>query len=272
MKCEQVEAMIADFLQGSLPQGALLHFQAHTAHCVACRQSLESQQEMWDQLGHWQVEEPSRRLHDHFYNMLTSYQAGQAEAGGVDLPPRQVLRLEGRLRRLLPTRPGWQLLFVAAVFALGLWVGTIPAGREVDALKVVKRDYEDLTQRASLSLMQHQSPSERLSGVRWSSRLSDPDPRVRDALLHVLNYDGNVNVRLSAVQALYRFREDASVRSGLVQALGQADSPMIQAALIDCLVAMGEKRAAPGIEDLLHSDNLNPIVRAKAQEGLRHMQ
>lgn len=269
MKCEDAEVMIPEFLQGNLAQGALLQFQAHTAHCPTCRQLLSENEQLWGQLGHWEEGEPDPRLRDNFYAMLASYQEGLTAGAGNG--PGLIRKLEQRLARLFLSGVGLRLLLTSAVFAFGFWLGHAPVARESEALQSVRRDYENLAQRASLSLMHHQSPSERLSGVGWSARLSQPDSRVLEALLFILQNDTNVNVRLAAIEALYAHRDNDTVRTGLVQALGKAVSPMVQAALIDCLVAMGERQAAPSLENLLNTEDLNPIVRSKAQEGLRTM-
>jgi len=269
MKCEDAEVMIPEFLQGTLAQGALLQFQAHTAHCPACRQLLSENEQLWGQLGRWDVGEPDPRLRDNFYAMLASYQEGVA--AGTGSGAGWIRRLEQRLARLFLSGTGLRLLLAAALFAFGFWLGRAPVERKSEALQSVRRDYETLAQRASLSLMNHQAPSERLSGVGWTTRLSDPDSRVLDALLFILQNDTNVNVRLAAIEALYAHRDNDKVRAGLVQALGKAVSPMVQAALIDTLVAMGERQAASSLEELLNTDGLDPVVRAKAREGLRTM-
>jgi hypothetical protein len=268
MKCEDVEIMMPEFLQGTLAPGELLGFQAHTAHCQTCRQILTESQQLWQQLGRWDIAEPNDRMRDNFYGMLSSYQAGMQAGSGKK---RGGVRLEGRLGRWIPGGAGMKWLLIAAVFGLGLWLGHAPVGREREALQSVRSDYENLAQRASLSLMNHQSPSERLSGVSWSTRLRDPDERVLDALLYILDNDSNVNVRLSAIEALYAHRDNEKVRAGLVRALGHAVSPMVQAALIDSLVAMGANQAASSLENLLNTDDLNPVVREKARQGLRSM-
>ena len=45
-------------------------------------------------------------------------------------------------------------------------------------------------------MMQDQSPSARMRGVTYSEQMAQPDPQVQQALLHAVNHDSNVNVRL----------------------------------------------------------------------------
>ncbi len=76
-----------------------------------------------------------------------------------------------------------------------------------------------MRQLVTLSLLQQQSASERLRGVDYAYRVDQSDTQVLAALLHAVNHDPNVNVRLAAVDALRKFAGSPAVRGTLDQSL-----------------------------------------------------
>jgi HEAT repeat protein len=120
----------------------------------------------------------------------------------------------------------------------------------------------------ALSLMQQQSASERLRGVDYSYRIPQPDSQVLSALLHTVNYDQNVNVRLAALDALHQSAANQMVRRGLVESIERQTSPMVQIALIDLLVEIRDKEAADSLKNLTQEAGLNPEVRERVQWAL----
>ncbi len=102
--------------------------------------------------------------------------------------------------------------------------------------------------------------------------MSQPDPQVLSALLHTVNYDQNVNVRLAALDALHQSASNQMVRRGLTESLDRQTSPMVQIALIDLLVDIREREAADAVKDLMQEAGLNPEVRERAGWALRQLQ
>jgi hypothetical protein len=84
---------------------------------------------------------------------------------------------------------------------------------------------ESLHQMVALSMLQQQSPSARMRGVTYSEKIAQPDPQVLDALLQAVNHDSNVNVRLSAVDALQKFASDPEVARAMVNSIPAQESP-----------------------------------------------
>jgi hypothetical protein len=133
-----------------------------------------------------------------------------------------------------------------------------------------------MRQMVTLSLLQQQSAGERLRGVDYAYRVEQSDTQVLAALLHAVNHDSNVNVRLAAVDALRKFAGNPSVKGSLDQSLDQAlvkqDSPMVQLALIDFMVDMRDKTAVPSLAALERSPSTDRNVKEKAVWGLSQLQ
>jgi hypothetical protein len=124
----------------------------------------------------------------------------------------------------------------------------------------------------TLSLLEQQSASERLRGVDYSSRVDQSDTQVLAALLHAVNHDANVNVRLAAVDALRKFAGNPAVKGSLDQSLVKQDSPLVQLALIDFIVDQRDKGALPSLTALERSPTADKNVKEKAVWGLAQLQ
>ena len=98
------------------------------------------------------------------------------------------------------------------------------------------------------------------------------DSEVFDALLRTLNEDANVNVRLSAVDALQRFAGNSEVRTELRQSLPRQTSPLVQIALIDSLTEARDRAAVGVLEQLQQRSDVDPAVKARIQRALGRLQ
>lgn len=121
-----------------------------------------------------------------------------------------------------------------------------------------------------LLLIDNPSATERLRAVGYTKELPDPNARVVNALLRTLNQDPNVNVRLATLKALMPLAQnDATVRLGLVHALAQQESPLVQAALADAVVQLPERRSVPPPRRLLKQANLDDMVKSKIEQSIQ---
>ncbi|QHL87908.1 HEAT repeat domain-containing protein [Nibribacter ruber] len=92
--------------------------------------------------------------------------------------------------------------------------------------------------------------------------------KVMRLLIKTMQQDDNVNVRLAACEALYQFKDQKEARQAFIQALGTQTDPMMQLTLIDIVISLKEKRALPQLQQLANQENVLPIIKHKAQEGL----
>ena len=129
-----------------------------------------------------------------------------------------------------------------------------------------------MRQLVALSLLQQQSASDRLRGVSYAYRVEPDDSQVLSALLTTVDHDSNVDVRLAAVDALKKFTNNPVGRNGLARALGKQDSPLVQIAILDEIVEVHDRSAAPAIQALVSSTDVNPEVKQHAQWALTQLQ
>src|SRR5579859_4332440 len=102
--------------------------------------------------------------------------------------------------------------------------------------------------------------------------MTQPDQQVEQALLHAVNHDSNVNVRLSAVDALAKYAANPEVQRALVDSLPVQESPLVQIALIDLLGQYSNKDAASALQKLAADKETNDEVRQRAEAVLKKLE
>ena len=217
--------------------------------------------------------EPDRAMRTRFMEMLSAYQAGLEQAP-ARRPARGTREESGRSRWFAwwPSNPAWQLAIAATLLIAGIAGGRyVGAPHEMSPeMAQLKGQVEGLRQLVALSLMQEQSPSDRLRGVSFSSQMVRPDAQVEQALMRAVNHDPNVNVRLSAVDALQSggYARNPEVRRALGDSVMVQDSALVQVAIIDLLVDTSDHGSAPGLRNMLgkvaQDGQMDEAVRQRA--------
>ena len=77
-----------------------------------------------------------------------------------------------------------------------------------------------------------------------------------------------MSVRLAAVEALRADLDRADVVDGFAMALMQQESPLLQVALTDALLATGDATAIEAVRGTLERQDLDPTVREYLQMAL----
>jgi anti-sigma factor RsiW len=266
MNCEQIGELLPDYLQGSVSGDKAQLIESHLAQCADCRDDVA----VWKKLALLPVEQPSAESRLRFEAMLHAYQEGRSDRGKANFEPRHS-SVRWSFWEWLRTPVG-AVAWSAALLLIGLFVGnyysvrtsrTAPANQ--DEIAQMHTELSNMRQLVVLSLLQQQSASERLQGVSYSQREAQLDPQVTQALLHTLRYDGSVDVRLAALDALSRHSGQPQVRRGVLDALQEQQSPLVQVALIDQLVEWHDPDAAQHLRNFEQMPNLNPTVKQRAE-------
>lgn len=271
MTCERIREQFPECLAGRLEPAARELVIEHLETCSACRAEMAELGVVWRGMEAMQEPEPSLAMRNRFLETLHAYQEGLQEAQRRPVSPVSRSFWIG----WWPARPVWQVAFAALLVMAGVAAGqyalnsrTPQASQEMAQLQ---GQIENLRQLVALSMLQQQSPSARLRGVTYSYQISQPDQQVQQALLHAVNHDSNVNVRLSAVDALAKFANDPGVRRALIDSLPAQDSPLVQVSLIDLLVQLNEKNAVGALEKLSQDTVVDPEVRQRAASAAERL-
>lgn len=264
MTCEKTAELLPDYFHERLAQPERSGMELHLEQCSACAEQVQ----MWRHLGEIEAENPSPALKNRFQAMLSAYQEGRWE--------------HDRLKKeRTPPWPGFnwlrgawpQVAMTAFLLVFGFAAGRYsnPSHTNSGEFQALHRELATTRQLVVLSMLQQQSPSERLQGVSRSYQLDAADPEIITALIRALKSDRSVDVRLAALDSLRRYSKDLQVRRGVTEALGSKQSPLVQIALIDALVEMRETSAVPHIRELQQSPEINPSVRQRASWGIARL-
>ena len=119
-----------------------------------------------------------------------------------------------------------------------------------------------------LSLLEKESATERLKAVSLTSNIEQASERVTDALIKVLNTDPNVNVRLATLEALMAYASNPEVRIELVKSIASQNSPLVQLALAELMVALHEKSSVNELKKIIEGKATPIEVREKLKESI----
>jgi hypothetical protein len=262
MNCDNFRQQLPECLAGRLAESARERLIEHLEGCSGCRGELAHLGIVWRGLEALKLEaEPELAMKERFQATLAAFEAGLEQGR---------LAAEARLApsRQVPPRWAWQLAAGLGVLAIGLIAGRDLASRPSATPEIaqLQGQVQSLHQLVALSLMQQQqSPASRIEGVAYAYQMTQPDPQVEQALLYAAGHDSNVNVRLSAVDALDRYAADPNVRRALPATLAAQDSPLAQVALIDLVVKSKDRACASALRRLASRPEADEAVRQRAQ-------
>ncbi|MCH8568771.1 MAG: HEAT repeat domain-containing protein [Balneolales bacterium] len=160
------------------------------------------------------------------------------------------------------------ILFLAG-FSAGLMFGT---GQGASAeLTAVQQEVERIKNTLVFQAYQRSSASERIHAVGLSSSMPHADDQLILILIHTMNNDPNINVRLASIDALRSFGAKENVRAAFIQSLGMQQHPLVQISLIDVLVDLDDREAVAEMERLLATEDTLPEIRDRLIRGISEL-
>lgn len=256
------EQQMMDYLNGDLNSEQLNDFEQLLAENVELSQEVTELQQMMIKLKHYQdveIPEPSEAMDAQFYQMLNN-EIKQAETAKGNW-----IQKLGQWFSLPQIR---KVGFAFGMMAFGVFVGhywqLLGQQAAVQAQQVAIKD-QQIQALTVLSLLDMPSANKRMLAVSLASMSEQPDAIVVDALLSTLKQDKNINVRLEALEVLAKFSDSDDVRTGLVKAINYQQSPMLQIALANLMLKLGEKQAIGPIKDMLELPNLMQPVKEQLE-------
>ncbi len=267
MNCQELKDLVPEYLAAALSPEALQGFEAHLMECENCRLELRGMETTWTALGDLPDEDPAPEARGRFYAMLEAEKRNLAREQRVPW----FRRVEYWLETWWPRRPAVQMAMIAVVAVVGLLAGSGLEGGVTDSGEIseLRGEVQQMYQMMSMSLLDQKSSTDRLRGVNWSSRVEDPSSDLLYSLSSTLNSDPNENVRLAAVDALSSFRDRPGVLDALMQSLAEEDSPAVQIALIDLLIAIQEKTALEALKQFIEQRDVIPPVKQHAETQIK---
>ncbi len=200
---------------------------------------------------------PSMELDSKFYSMLSEE---KKKAGNP------IMDFKLPTFNLLLPRLAFGLVLLIAGFAGGYLISKPDAQSDVASLA---QEVTDLKEMVMLSLLEKESATDRLKAVSLTSEMDKASKNVTLALIQTLNEDGNVNVRLAALDALRPYMGDGNVRESIIKSIARQDSPMVQIALAQLMVELQEKKSVEELRKLLKEESTPKEVKERIEESIQ---
>ena len=269
MSCERYREQIPECLAGRLPNDVREDLIAHLEICSTCRADLAEIGVVWRGLDALPVVEPDPAAKARFMEVLEAYQTGMVQG-----QERAIKAGRPRWLGWWPAKPVWQSVIAATLLVAGFLGGRylLQTRTVTPEMAQLHSELEGLRQQVALSMMQNQSPASRIRGVNFGAQVAQPDRDVTQALLYAVNHDSNINVRLSAVDALEKLAGNSEIQRALVDALPIQDSPLVEIALIDVLVAANDRSAVPALQQLASKTQTDESVRQRAAAAAKKLE
>lgn len=251
---EQAIAWWMDHLAGTLDKEKKILLEAYLNENPTLSEELNETASLWDQMGDLKVPEPSKAMDHRFEGMLTGYRT--AASGGF--------------RWSLLTRwaqANWQVGFASLV--IGMVIGIFLVSRPNQEVLALTSEVQDMRKMLMLTLMEKPQAQDRIKAVNMTSDMPGADQKVIGALTSTLNHDPSINVRLAALEALLAYSNQPNVRESLVSSIGMQQSPLMQVALADAMIALQEKSAAEEFSKVLNSPGLNESIKPKLESTIQ---
>lgn len=203
-------------------------------------------------------------LHHGFQQMMA------AEKTRLERTPRIVIRKFFQQQWTFSTALQAAIIVVVlgVGFSLGYWLRPSQQAGKQD-LVVISNELKDVKEMMMLTMLKNESTPDRLKAVKMSEELDDASEEVTNALLKTLNNDKSVNVRLAALESLYQYAENPTVREGLIRSIRNQNSPMVQMSLAEMMAALQEKRSVKEFEKLLRSNRSPEEVKEKIKSSIQ---
>lgn len=213
-------------------------------------------QSVYQSMGSLPVDEPPKDVRDSFYAML------EAEKEKAQPASNPVLDW---LNSLMTARKAFQLGFAVCLLLVGMLIGNLftPFQNYRSQMSKLTSEVSQMKKVMALSLLDAPSSTARLKAVNISSEIVSANDQILKALFKTLNNDPNVNVRLASIDALLNHAQNPTVRAGLIQSIAKQESPQVQVALANAMLALQETDSIDELKQLLKKKDLQPVVRKK---------
>jgi hypothetical protein len=276
MNCKDIQAKLIDYLDHRLDAATGEEMRQHLAACASCSREAEELRELLATMSGSPLEIPPAALRESFNMMLQSELNMQTTTTIIEEFPAATGEPGSTARTAPFSSPWWRVaaavILLGGGIGIGMIIGRKPAGpTTTDEIAAMRKELKEMKEEVLFNLINDESASQRIKAVSYVEQMSSPDQQVIDALLHTLDHDKSVNVRLASLYSLSRFADRQSVRDSLVNSLKLQTDPIVQVVLINLLGEKRESKAIAPIKAIMSNKKTLPEVKDAAQRSLRTM-
>lgn len=258
MSQEKIDQLIEKYNQGRLSPGEEQLLEQYIEQGLIPLEALQDLQPISKGLALLVNRDSEADMKAKFYDMLSEEKAKLRPAA------------EGFWNKLFAGSASFRWAYSLALIMLGFGAAMIlqPRQNYDGKLSNLSDELSQMREMMLLTMLEKESTSERIKAVNLTHDMDHVSDRVANALLHTLNNDKNVNVRLVTLEALYPYANDPKVREGLIKSIQNQHSPLVQIALAETMVALQEKRSVKPLKELLNRDELPEEVKEQIQHSV----
>ncbi|HJS55567.1 MAG TPA: HEAT repeat domain-containing protein [Chitinophagaceae bacterium] len=263
--CTDMRLLLIDYVDGQLAPAIRSKVTEHLRSCPDCTQEMEQFKKLFDEMATIKLEQPSPALKENFNIMLQSE---------LNIAATTEMLKKRKEAKVIPVKPAWVWMQIAASILLvlgALFVGMQLGGQRSAASEVaeLKLEMQKMKEAMMLNLLREESASDRIQAVSYAEELQKPNQKILQALIHTLNTDENLNVRLAAANSINKFISDPDVVESLISSLRTQKEPLVQIVLITILTDKKEKGAIKSIQEIISNKETLPPVKEVAEQGLK---
>ncbi|HEV9035229.1 MAG TPA: zf-HC2 domain-containing protein [Puia sp.] len=272
MNCKEVQTLMIDYLDRTTDPATSGRMRQHLENCDQCKHEAEELQQLLTSMRDTVLETPPPALRESFDTMLQS-ELNMLTTANIIEEFRPAGTQPGKIVPISLSSPVWKVAAAVILVATGVVIGrNLPSGQQPIAsanMDSLRSEIRSMRQEVMLNLIDDESASQRIKAVSYTEDISNPDQQVIDVLVHTLNNDKNVNVRLAALYSIARFADKRAVRDSLVSSLPTQTEPIIQVVLINLLAEKRDTRAIAPIRNIITNKKTLKEVKDAAQRSLQ---
>jgi hypothetical protein len=266
MNKDQLHELILDYLDSKLDPRKKKVLDLELESLGYDLNNLEELQDLVKAMDEVETPMPSQKMNDRFYKMLEEEmnESEQKAIGQIILKG-----IDSFFSNFLSSKLSYGLIMLLLGWIIGFWI--TPSPKISNQMSQMNEEIMQMKELVMINLLDQPMASERLKAMNMITASSDNNNQIIKSLLHTLNNDSDVNVRMAAVEALLAFANQNPVREGLKNAVNNQNSPLVQLTLVDGLVAIKDKTAVPIFENLIASNNIHQAVKKRSREGINKL-
>lgn len=244
--CDYVKSLFIDYLDDNLNNKEKQEVENHLVNCSGCRKQIEQ------------------------FKTLNSLFSEPSE---IDHPQssRNILfnRMEKVKSRIYFIKRYSKIAASIAIFILGSTFGIFLQNYNLNKSKIsqLENKVNQLQEQVIFEkLNEDQTASEKIMAINYAYEKQNLEISFANLLINILNTDGNINVRLAALDALSNFTKDSFIHDNLLNSLNIQDDPRLQVGLINLISTLNDDKSKETIIEFLNQDDIDPEVRSYAAE------
>jgi len=241
MTCNQVQEKLVDLIDGSLSAAEEKTMLEHLKKCKTCKKAESDMRTLLLDIDRCNLQQPDPEIDAAFSQILMEEKENSKKSSEI-----QMTTNSSRIVQLAAT-----VSLILGSFLFGLNRNTAKYEQQLIQMK----------QEVALLLMESNSPSKRIQAVTYSEELDEANTEILDALIHMMNNDHQINVRLAAATALSRHVDNQMVREALILLLEEEKNRSMQLELIQILSTILDDRITPSFKRIQGDEDTSPTIK-----------